>query len=204
MAPGPQPPPIFRHSPWWAVATALFWSSAVVIVVGAWAAAASKTSVATFLIIASALGVVGIIYVLLLRWRGQQLSGRPVGTLALIANAATLAFALAVAIFLDWCGRWRPCRRRLLGFPGYPLGRRLHGVKAQMKAAAVTLAIRRPSSEANIAPAARNATASHDRSVQPLGWHRSPCSATVTTTTATVAIQRMAAAIACGKVMALS
>jgi hypothetical protein len=80
----------------------MFGSSAVVIAVGAWAAGGYKSSVATVLIIASALGLVGIVYVSLLLWRGQRLSGRVVGTLALIANAATLAFALAVAISLDW------------------------------------------------------------------------------------------------------
>lgn len=94
--------PIFRYSPWWAFATAVFGCSSVLYAAGASSVGASKTWIATFLIVASALATAGTAYVVILQSLGQHLPGRIVARAALVANAATLAFALAVATSMAW------------------------------------------------------------------------------------------------------
>jgi predicted membrane channel-forming protein YqfA (hemolysin III family) len=94
--------PIFRHSPWWSIATASFGSISAFYALGTASAGGPGAWFATFLIIAAALALAGIVYAVLLRHRARDASWGPIIAAALCANLGTFGLALTVAVFLRW------------------------------------------------------------------------------------------------------
>ena len=77
-------------------------SVSVAYALGASVAGGSNTWNATFLIVAVALALAGLIYAVVFLPRARPASWRPLVVIALLGNIGTLSLALAVAALLRW------------------------------------------------------------------------------------------------------